>query len=58
MHLLVLQEAKWMLQQGIQADTNCASRGIGYRQALLALQQWQMQPDGATAQKLVRHMSA
>ena len=27
-----------MLQAGVRADMNCASRGIGYRQALLYLQ--------------------
>lgn len=42
-----------MLDQGFTADTNCASRGIGYRQALLALQHWREQPTDATPQQLV-----
>lgn len=48
-----VQEAQWMLEQGIMADSNCASRGIGYRQALLALQRWQAHPADATPQQLV-----
>lgn len=51
--LLTVQEAQWMLDQGITADTNCASRAIGYRQALLALQHWQAHPADATPQQLV-----
>lgn len=50
----LLKEAQWLLRQGITADTNCASRGIGYRQALLALQHWQENPADASPQQLVQ----
>ena len=43
-----------MLQAGVQADTNCASRGIGYRQALLYLQSCQKDPGQISEPALVR----
>lgn len=52
LHFLV-QEAQWMLDQGIKPDSNCASRGIGYRQALAALQHWHAHPDDVQASQLV-----
>ena len=52
---LPVQEAQWMLDQGIQPDSNCASRGIGYRQALAALQHWHAHPDDLQPSQLVPH---
>ena len=43
-----------MLDQGIKVDSNCASRAIGYRQALLALEHWHAHPEDITAAQLVR----
>lgn len=48
-----VQEAHWMLDQGIQPDSNCASRGIGYRQALAALQHWRAHPGDLQPSQLV-----
>lgn len=42
-----------MLDQGIQPDSNCASRGIGYRQALAALQHWRAHPGDLQPSQLV-----
>ena len=42
-----------MLDQGILSDSNCASRGIGYRQALAALQHWHNHPHDAQPPQLV-----
>ena len=48
-----VQEAHWMLDQGIQPDSNCASRGIGYRQALAALHHWRAHPGDLQPSQLV-----
>jgi len=45
-----LQEAQWMLDQGIRPDSACAGR-----QALLALQHWHSHPEEATSAQLVKH---
>lgn len=50
----LLQEAQWMLDQGIRPDSACAGRAIGYRQALLALQHWHAHPEEATSAQLVK----
>lgn len=50
----LLQEAQWMLDQGIQPNSNCASRGIGYRQALSALQHWHAHPRDIQPSQLVQ----
>ena len=42
-----------MLQAGIAADSNCAARGIGYRQALRFLEACQAEPGHLTAEALV-----
>ncbi|DBA89023.1 TPA: hypothetical protein ACH3X2_000238 [Trebouxia sp. C0005] len=48
----LLQEAQWMLDQGIRPDSACAGRAIGYRQALLALEHWHSHPAEATSAQL------
>lgn len=50
----LLQEAQWLLDQGIRLDSHCASRGIGYRQALAALQHWHAHPDDLQPPQLVQ----
>ena len=42
-----------MLDEGMKPDSNCASRGIGYRQAMAALHHWHTHPDDATPVQLV-----
>ena len=43
-----------MLQAGVKADMNCASRGIGYRQALLYLQSCYEDPSHISEAALVK----
>ena len=43
-----------MLQAGVKADMNCASRGIGYRQALLYLQSCYEDPSRMSEAALVK----
>lgn len=50
----LLQEAQWLLDQGVQPDSNCASRGIGYRQALAAMQHWHAHPEDLQPPQLVQ----
>ncbi|DBA85626.1 TPA: hypothetical protein ACH3X1_005203 [Trebouxia sp. C0004] len=50
----LLQEAQWMLDQGIRPDSACAGRAIGYRHALLALEHWHSHPEEATSAQLVK----
>ncbi|KAK9833352.1 hypothetical protein WJX84_005140 [Apatococcus fuscideae] len=38
LHNGILQEAKWLLDEGVAQDSNCASRAIGYRQAMQFLE--------------------
>ena len=42
-----------MLDQGIKPDSHCSSRGIGYRQALAALEHWHADPHDINAAQLV-----
>ncbi len=42
-----------LLDAGIQPNSNCASRAIGYRQAGEALQRWHADPDSVTEQSVV-----
>lgn len=49
-----LQEAALLLRQGLTPGQTCATRAIGYRQAMEALQHWQADPPTATPAALVR----
>lgn len=42
-----------LLDAGIQPNSNCASRAIGYRQAGEALQRWHADPESITEQSVV-----
>ena len=48
-----MQEANWLLGEGLQADEKCAARAIGYRQAMLFLQRCRDDPSHITADNLV-----
>ncbi|CAK0779903.1 hypothetical protein CVIRNUC_004884 [Coccomyxa viridis] len=50
----LLQEANWLLGEGLQADAKCAARAIGYRQAMLFLQRCRGDPSHVTADNLVQ----
>ena len=53
-----LQEAAMLLRQGLTPGQTCATRAIGYRQAMEALQHWQADPPTATPAALVRRDSS
>ena len=46
-----------LLRQGLTPGQACATRAIGYRQAMEALQHWQVDPTAATPAALVRRDS-
>lgn len=48
------QEAQALLDRGLAADSCCAARAIGYRQALQLLQRCHVDVGAATAANLVR----
>ena len=48
-----MQEANWLLTEGLQADGKCAARAIGYRQAMHFLQGCRDDPSHITAGNLV-----
>lgn len=43
-----------LLEKGVGLDQTCASRGIGYRQAMVALSTWLQDPASVSASSLVR----
>ncbi|KAI7839677.1 hypothetical protein COHA_006486 [Chlorella ohadii] len=47
-----------LLDAGIQPNSNCASRAIGYRQAGEALQRWHADPDSVTEQSVIQAVQA
>lgn len=65
LNALPVQEAQWLLDQGIQPGSNCASKSIGYCQAMTYLQRCSQDPSLVSAPALVSlplslamHMSA
>ncbi|CAL5221867.1 g4129 [Coccomyxa viridis] len=50
----LLQEAKWLLDEGLLPDEKCAARAIGYRQAMQFLERCQQDPSHITAANLVQ----
>ena len=53
--LIKLQEAKWLLDQGLAPDEKCAARAIGYRQAMAFLHRCRLEPGHASPASLVGH---
>jgi len=51
------QEAQGLLDAGLPADSCCAARAIGYRQALDFLQRCHARPDAVSADGLARRPS-
>ena len=54
----MLQEAKWLLDEGLQPDEKCAARAIGYRQAMAFLQRCMEEPSHISAANLVTRLAA
>lgn len=50
----LLEEAQWLLDQGIQPGSNCASKSIGYCQAMTYLQRCSQDPSLVSAPALLQ----
>lgn len=51
--VVVVQECAQLLNQGFEPDSNSATRAIGYRQGMEALQQWRRDPASLTPASMV-----
>ena len=52
---LFVQEAAWLLDEGMVPEDKCAARAIGYRQAMEFLQRCRADPSHISADSLVTH---
>lgn len=52
---LLVQEAAWLLDEGLVPEDKCAARAIGYRQAMEFLQRCRADASHITADSLVTH---
>ena len=51
--VLIVQEAQWLQERGLRASENCATKSIGYRQALEFLESYQASKASPSGELLV-----
>ena len=53
-----MQEAQWLQERGLRANENCATKSIGYRQALEFLESYKASNVPPSEEMLVRPINS